>query len=528
MKCNVLRRYCLRNQCSTDYTGEQDCLHFWTKETGICDEVGWDFFSHIMESHATFSAYCSLNTKEYQSIHHDSAPFVSAPTFIKWFFSWAASLKIDFRKDVDKWCPNRKVVAADGTHLGPSVKQLKVQPINSNTCSGQVETNHKVNDRCFLNYKAGLSENRIRDARAHLLSLCNFKELDHEYPDHNVKNNNLLDCCPSDERCKVVVKTFIEKGYTPVIHSCLSDIFKIIAKPAPVSAFLPLRFEKDVLDACSAILDPDQAMFEMSNAKVRSFAPELAALLRATWKSAYCEEIAKFIAYLREFAIETYKDDAPYVAAVQVPDSYNPESGVAYYFTPHGCRVRDTPIYKLNSKNDKKKEQQTDSCTKNYPRVAQGGYGYTFFFFCPIHGHCLGFHIIDGSEGRKDCITPLHTYMPEPPNEVFYDFACSASEYSLNREPAFFKRTRFFHDIFHSYNHKCASTYQSSRIGTLQHVDSEICEQFNAFVGRLTHVCSHLSQSHFCFLIQLMIYGWNKRKTERITQLMSVAANVNV
>ena len=98
----------------------------------------------------------------------------------------------------------------------------------------------------------------------------------------------------------------------------------------------------------------------------------------------------------------------------------------------------------------------------------------------------------------------------------FYDFACSANEYALNREPAFFKNTRFFHDIFHSYNHKCASTYHSSRITSLKNVDSEICEQFNAFVGRMKFVCSHLSQSHFCFLIQLIgmtvrTRGWRKK-----------------
>jgi len=34
-----------------------------------------------------------------------------------------------------------------------------------------------------------------------------------------------------------------------------------------------------------------------------------------------------------------------------------------------------------------------------------------FLWFCPAHGHCYGFHVIPGSEGRKDPANSLYTFL---------------------------------------------------------------------------------------------------------------------
>lgn len=53
---------------------------------------------------------------------------MSVPTFIKWIFSWMASMKIDFRKEVDPWCGHEpKVLACDGTHIGVSMRYMDLQ-----------------------------------------------------------------------------------------------------------------------------------------------------------------------------------------------------------------------------------------------------------------------------------------------------------------------------------------------------------------------------------------------------------------
>ena len=85
--------------------------------------------------------------------------------------------------------------------------------------------------------------------------------------------------------------------------------------------------------------------------------------------------------------------------------SYYPPNGVAYYFSPTGEQLRRLPKYNVVKTS---KSQIFDDNplvdkqhTKNYPGVSHGCYGYMFVYFCPIHGHSYGFHVINRSEGRK-------------------------------------------------------------------------------------------------------------------------------
>ena len=85
-----------------------------------------------------------------------------------------------------------------------------------------------------------------------------------------------------------------------------------------------------------------------------------------------------------------------------------------------------------------------------------------FLCFCSIYGHCYGFHLIAGGEGRKHPFSSLVEYSSTAPAEFFYDFACQLSEYCLNREPQYFLNTRFWHDLFHGITHKCGKCFKSS------------------------------------------------------------------
>jgi hypothetical protein len=137
-----------------------------------------------------------------------------------------------------------------------------------------------------------------------------------------------------------------------------------------------------------------------------------------------------------------------------IPDTYDPPRlRCAYYFTPKGWKYREMKAYKMDSQP---KSTRLDPCTKRVPRSATESY--VFFIFCPGHGHCwgtlspccltaLGFHVIDGGEGRSDFFKAMYEYMPVAPRTVFYDFGCSLSEFCLNREGEFFKNTKYYHDV---------------------------------------------------------------------------------
>ena len=118
--------------------------------------------------------------------------------------------------------------------------------------------------------------------------------------------------------------------------------------------------------------------------------------------------------------------------------------------------------YEKKLKDNKNREPQQDQdCRKVYPTVSHGGYSYILLWFCPIHGHSYGFHIIDGAEGPKDVFCSLLKYKEDMPQELFYDNACHLSEYCLNHEPALFEDTQFWHDLFHAIAHLCGINFKS-------------------------------------------------------------------
>ena len=146
-----------------------------------------------------------------------------------------------------------------------------------------------------------------------------------------------------------------------------------------------------------------------------------------------------------------------------------------------------------------------------------------FLFFCPYHGHCYGFHLIEGGEGRKDPFAAVTKYMPNPPEDIYYDFACGLSSYSLNREPSFWRGVRVWHDLFHGVGHIGGSSFMTSRIKGMKAANSEICEQFNSYLQCIKYTGSHMSQPHFMLFAQFMIYLWNTEKTSRFQGLAKIA-----
>jgi hypothetical protein len=236
---------------------------------------------------------------------------------------------------------------------------------------------------------------------------------------------------------------------------------------------------------------------------------------------------ADFVMCLVDHVKHVHNDDEPAPLATPIPGSYNPENGCAYYFTPHGNQLRKLPRHDVDGRsrfqNFDDRPQVDDPCSKIFPRVSAGGFGYMFLWFCPLHGHSYGFHLIDGSEGRKDPFSSLFKYCERAPNELFFDFACQLSEYSLNREPGYFMFTRFWHDLFHSVGHKCGANFKSGRIEGLQGINTEICEQVNGYLQCIKYTASHLSQSHMMFFVQFFLYLWNKEKTEKYKKQASIA-----
>lgn len=161
---------------------------------------------------------------------------------------------------------------------------------------------------------------------------------------------------------------------------------------------------------------------------------------------------------------------------------------------------------------DDKPDDGEEVCEKYFKK----GYGwsYCFLFFCPKHGHCYGFHIISGAEGRKDPFYALMKYLPVAPRIIFYDNACQLSEYALNREPGHFLKTLFFHDIFHGVNHTCPYAFNCEAIANKRCFNTSCAEQFNSYFVKIKATGRCLKLARFMLYAQHMMYLWNLDRTK--------------
>ena len=126
-------RRCMANTCFLTYTGEQNSFHFLSNHTCAGDKIWWDFVSTVKSSRMSVTSFCNEMTRKYKTSNILSAPFMTISTFVTWIFPWMSSMQIDFRKEVDPWCKYEpKILACDGTHIGVSMKYMKVDnPITS-------------------------------------------------------------------------------------------------------------------------------------------------------------------------------------------------------------------------------------------------------------------------------------------------------------------------------------------------------------------------------------------------------------
>lgn len=229
-------------------------------------------------------------------------------------------------------------------------------------------------------------------------------------------------------------------------------------------------------------------------------------------KSEHC--FAKFLLYLLEFMNAVHCQDEDPSPASQIPSSQNPESGVAYYFTLHGNVVNKFPTYHIMSSAYHNIEPRLDErCTKNLARFHSGVDIYIFMVLSsPWTLFVTAFRQSKVLKGEKTPSLPYIVTWRNRQERFIYDFACSLSEYCLNCEQSFFPvSSRMWHDLFHGVTHICGTNFKSQRL-QFAGFNTEIFEQFNSFIQCIKYTGTHLSQSHFTFFIQLMIYVWNQKK----------------
>ena len=154
------------------------------------------------------------------------------------------------------------------------------------------------------------------------------------------------------------------------------------------------------------------------------------------------DDAKNLLRYLCQATTDIHQDDIKPEAALPIGDTYNPPKfGRAYYFNKEGTQIRETRKFECD--NSKIGDSSNEACTKKYPQVAKSGSTFLFLQFCPLHGHCYGGHIVNGSEGRKDPTCSLYNHLEVALEIIYCGFVCSLEEYCMNCEEEYFKNTIF-------------------------------------------------------------------------------------
>ena len=135
-------------------------------------------------------------------------------------------------------------------------------------------------------------------------------------------------------------------------------------------------------------------------------------------------------------------------------------------------------------------------------------YSCGFVLSMGMHTDFISYKVVKGARTPL----PLCTSTWKHHQKMYFMTACQLSEYCLNREPELFKNTRFWHDLFHAIGHKCGICFKSGRVCGLKGINTEMCDQVNAFLQCIKYTAAHLSQEHFTFFCSFFCIFSTKRK----------------
>ena len=424
-------------------------------------------------------------------------------------------MKVDFCQEIDPVCQyNPRILACDGTHIGISIKHLHLEkPITHPDTDEIQKAKHQRVNRVLL---------RNKENRQQVRYLCNDvmgthtqEEITHFPNPHqtNIDLHNFIEanCSPP---VKNFIQTLLDHNQDEEVLKEMAYILHMVTGDAAISSVVPFPSHEPITQACIS-LKFHNILNEENLKDVRKFNKQIPRLLHLAQLNDCVDIVASFVLELIDMTVQVHQDDNIFAPPAAIPGTYNPPSGTAYYFSPTGKQLHSMPDLQVNKTSTKKNYDDNPlidgHCNKRYPSVSYGRYGYMFIWFCPIHGHMYDFHLIDGAEGRKGPFCSLFKYKEEMPDHIFYDFACSLSEYC------------FWHDLFHSVGHICGDNFKSKSIHGLEGLNTEICEQVNSYLQCIKYTGAHLSQEKFMFFTQFFLYLLNKNKTKKFNMNANVA-----
>ena len=344
------------------------------------------------------------------------------------------------------------MLAGDGTKIGiqPS-RQLQNERRYKNDLPIK-EPLHRY-DRTFFHYfrdpgNVNLNES-LRILRTNTAKFFSSVLGSGQFIDQTVFNDLVLEGFPA--RAWLLFSRLLNGEMDKRESKSCAGLFLLLCKDASLSSILPVKLIP-LLD--TYLLNVSGHTTSTVADALEMVCPEISLCIVA---SAYSNEeklvpkqdVLDLLGYLKDRVFQICGDFVESENVFPLPDSYNPpELGRAYYFREDSLQVRELRQFSIDKENEGKTKVVDDDplggqYSKFYTKsTGKGNVTQLFLWFCPRHGCCYGFHIIHGSEGRKDPSFSLYTHMEKAPEIIFYDFACGFEEYCLNRESGFYGHSK--------------------------------------------------------------------------------------
>ena len=115
---------------------------------------------------------------------------------------------------------------------------------------------------------------------------------------------------------------------------------------APISAVVCFRYQKHLVETCSAIKNGSEVKSNLQI--IEEYGIHLSNTLRISITHGCGAICANFLEYLVDKVKKVHANDRAELLEHVESGIYNPESGVAYYFTPHGSQVHKQPDFAIN------------------------------------------------------------------------------------------------------------------------------------------------------------------------------------
>ena len=522
----------------------------YSKYCGACDKgISFDGMDqHIMNvdnkkliHHSIFTNFQNLrlatNMPAYAYVnmihdayadHNSPLPFVTSPTFDKYFKSFCQLQAFWGRlkcRGCEKTGKLPDMIMFDGTSQILRQEQIKntISPKASNACNDVVV---KIQSQLNKIQKVYITNIKLRESVEDYLIASKWRIYTWDTETNRKKlplNRLVRDLNKNGYKELSEFMQFVEEyrtSFSSTLMRNIGDLLRILSSSAILNGIIKG-------EAVGALIDYSSDNWPEIKDIVINYSPHICMIhegfvqeineLPPSWIqlikhiSNKCHQmITKMCA-----ARESQPCAAKATPADQTIFTNSTVSGTHYEYEAVATR----PTHDIRSEKYKKKkvpknmradEDDSDvpnaNCNKYYMEFSQMSNG-IIVVLCIEHHEVMGYHVLREPESVNDIFSLIMMIYPgnTAPNLILCDNACQLHKYAMYREPVKFKNTLCLNDEFHGLGHKCGPFYNIkylkdslSRFAFLN--DSEI-EQVNSKLKKIRLSCSYMNLPSFDFAV---------------------------